>query len=430
MSKIKKHQAILFGILLLGFLIRTGYILTLENKVYWVDEFDYMALANHIVAGDGYVMDDGTPTAFRPVGYPLFLAMLRVVGINSLFAIRFVQVLLGVVSIWLIYLLGKLLFNSTVGLVAAGITTIYPYFIFVPGTVLATSWFSFLLIASTLLIFVGSETENIKLILLSGLLFAWAALTRPSGIVLIIAVMLWLGVYTLPDFRRLLKLSIPFALICAVAVAPWFYRNYQEFHIVNLSTNGGRNLWLGNNPKATINTGSNIPRPKQLDAKIAAAKSEAEVNRIYIQEAKKFILQNPGKSVLLFLGKAISFWRWDPSPTTHGYVRQNRFYRWISILSFGPIFSLSLLGFFFASAGTRKKLLLFFFYAVLFTFLHALFIIKVRFRLPLDYFTIVTASFALMRFYELAKKMRRKRLFAGSGHTWHPRLVGKSFSNG
>ncbi len=429
MSEIKKHRAILFGILVLGFLIRLGYMLTLENKVYWVDEYDYMALAKHIVAGDGYVTDDGAPTAFRPVGYPIFLAMLRVVGLNSLFAIRFVQVLLGVASMGFIYLLGKLLFNRGVGLVAAGITCVYPYFIFFPGTVLATSWFSFLLIGATLSIFVGAETENIKLILTSGLMFGWATLTRPSGIVLILAVILWLGVYTWPNLRRLLKLGIPLALVCLLTVAPWIYRNTRQLGVANLSTNGGRNLWLGNNPEATISTGSNIPLPKRLDAKIAAASSEGEVDRIYIKEAEKFVFQNPKRYALLFLEKAISFWRWDPSPTTNGYVQQNRFYRWVSILSFGPIFSLSLLGFFFAPIGTRKKLLLFFFYAVLFTFLHALFITKVRFRLPLDYFTIVTASFALTRFYELAKKMQ-KRIFAGSSHLWNQRLVGKTLSNG
>mgnify|MGYP007051337546 CR=1 len=52
-----------------------GYSLYLGDALRFPDEGQYYRIAVHLAAGDGYTLDGVTPTAIRPPGYPLFLAL-------------------------------------------------------------------------------------------------------------------------------------------------------------------------------------------------------------------------------------------------------------------------------------------------------------------------------------------------------------------
>ena len=408
---VKKERSLVWMVLAFALALRLGFLLTLDDRVFWVDEKEYLALSERIVEGQGYVNDSGEPTAFRPVGYPLFLASLRLFGIKRLFAIRLIQVLLSVATIFLVFRLASRLFSPKAGLAAMMMAAVYPYFVFMPGTVLASTWFSFLLVASTLLMVSAVSNGNIRLMSFAGLLFGLAVLTRPSALLLIGAVILWLGIYNGRSVRKTFRLATPFLVIFGLTVLPWFVRNQQTLGIFNLSTNGGRNLWLGNNPGATVNTGSNIPPPPALELKMIG-RSEVEIDQIYNREAVAFIRQNPRRFFWLSMQKALYFWRWDPSPTTDGYVKTRPLHRWASILTFGPIFIFAVVGFLFAGDEAKRVMLLWLLYAAFFTALHAVYFPKVRFRLPLDYFLMVTASYGVLFIYH---QVRRK---AGLSLRW------------
>jgi len=403
---IKKPNIIIAVVILLGFLLRFGYILTLENKTYWEDEADYLALAHHIVNGQGYTNTEGYPTAFRPVGYPMLLAALGLVGIKSLLAIRLFQVLLSTATIYLIFLQTAHVFNRKAGITAAVLAGIYPYFVFMPGTVLATTWFAFLLVSASYAFVLGCEGENTKLMLAGGALFGVAVLTQPSAIVLAAAATLWHAIY---NRRRLFKASVkllPFLIALCLILAPWTFRNTRDLDYAGIATNGGRNLWLGNNPQATSLTGSSVAMPVEMERRIDASFFEADKDQIYITEAGKFIRQNPWQFISLSLKKAVHFWSFAPSATTPGYIEQTNTVRWIGILSFGPILFLSLLAYFFASQGQRKNIALLLAYAAFFTALHAVFIAKVRLRLPIDHFLIMGAGFTMVYLFERIKSSK------------------------
>jgi 4-amino-4-deoxy-L-arabinose transferase-like glycosyltransferase len=415
MSWIKKIDSgtIALGIILLfAFAIRAGYVLTLEDKVFWVDEQDYLSLSQTIVDGNGYVDADGQPTAFRPIGYPLFLSALRLIGFESLDGFRIVQCVVGAATAYVIYLLTVLLFSELAGILAALFYSIYPYFIFLPGTILASTWFSFILVITTYILVKGLRLENNKLIACGGLLLGYATLVRPSAFVLIVPVIVWLFINTL-NLKSFIRYSTLLVVTLVVVIAPWIVRNYIQIGVFNFSTNGGRNLWLGNNQKTTSYSGSNMSPTKELELKLSTAKSEVETDRLYGDAAIEFIKTNPRHVVKLFFQKAFYFWRLDPSPTTEGYVSLNKLHMWMSVLSFGPILILALVGFAQFPLETKKMVSLFLLYGIMFTVLHAVYFPKVRFRLPIDQFLIVLAANALvLNFHKMGFLKNTKKRFS------------------
>ena len=408
MNKIlKNHRAILF-VFALGLLLRLGYVLTLDEKIYWEDEQDYLALSQRIVQGEGYVDDSGNPTAFRPVGYPLFLTVPQFISANNVLLIRIIQALVAALSLLLVYWIAFLVFNKKVAIVAALWTAVYPYFIFMPGTILPTTWYSFLLLAATLALYYGVRKNEAIYFALAANLYGMSVLVRPSGIALVLAAGIWLlwryRQEKLFSFDRI----VLFALIVMFACAPWVYRNYHVLDVPNFASNGGRNLWLGNNPRSGIQSGSNIEMPAELQRKIDAASSEAVKDRIYKEEAVTFIRNNPEIFVINTIGKALAFWRFDPSPTTGGYTKYDFKIRMLGILSFAPVFLFAFVGYLFASGRAKKDLNLWLYYAILFTLLHAIFIVKVRFRLPLDHFLIIAGSYGVIRIWSIEFAWKEK----------------------
>ena len=70
-----KWLALIAGVALA---VRVAWVLATVPMPNW-DAADYDGRAWRLATGEGYVAPDGTPTAFRPVGYPAFLATIYAV---------------------------------------------------------------------------------------------------------------------------------------------------------------------------------------------------------------------------------------------------------------------------------------------------------------------------------------------------------------
>ena len=173
-NNFSKSKIFLFAILLIGFLLRVGYVLNQNNEIYWIDGVEYHALAQQVVNGNGYVKADGTPTAFRPIGYPLLLMALFKVGGTGLLWIRFFQVIISCATIFITYLLAKRITNPTLAVISAAAVAVYPYFVFLPGAILPTCWFSFLLVCGVYLLVRSREKPKLLEMGLAGVVFGLA----------------------------------------------------------------------------------------------------------------------------------------------------------------------------------------------------------------------------------------------------------------
>lgn len=142
----------------------------------------------------------------------------------------------------------------------------------------------------------GGSREIPKLVG-SGLLFGLATLMRPTALLFPIVLA---GIDFLRT-RRLVWPAIHAAAATAVLLAvlsPWTIRNYREFgRVVLVSTNGGANMWMGNNPDTTGHY--QLPPPMRPD------QNEAEWDKDLGEQAKAYIKQQPGAFVKRTLIKAV-----------------------------------------------------------------------------------------------------------------------------
>ena len=109
------------AILLIAALTRAAVILAAPHYVPVNDAADYdhyaVSLATHAAYPSSAL---GGPTAFRPPGFPVLLALVyKLVGVGSASARwdagRIAQAILGVVAVALIFLIGRRLWGRTVG---------------------------------------------------------------------------------------------------------------------------------------------------------------------------------------------------------------------------------------------------------------------------------------------------------------------------
>lgn len=123
MEKIKKNIATIILVLLIlwGLYLRlTGLS---ANYSFWSDENHVAIFVRAILEKGEPVLANGFSTgASQWLFYYLGAFSAKIFGLNE-FALRFPAVIFGTLTIWAVYLLGKSLFGSSVGLTAAAMTT-------------------------------------------------------------------------------------------------------------------------------------------------------------------------------------------------------------------------------------------------------------------------------------------------------------------
>jgi 4-amino-4-deoxy-L-arabinose transferase-like glycosyltransferase len=236
----------ILAIFLIALVVRLGYVAVAERPPI-SDEQYYDGLAQALAAGEGYAAD-GVPTAYWPVGYPVFIAFFYAVfGLHYLPVLIF-QAVLGAATAGLVVLLGRE-FGSAAAARAAGlIIALAPNQVAYAARLFPAVVSAFAFVAIALLVL---KTRGLRGALGAGVITGAAALAAPVMLVSVPAALV------ADSFRRLgfFRIVGRGAVIAAVALAlaaPWTYRNWRVFgEFVPISTNGGVNLWIGNNPNAT-----------------------------------------------------------------------------------------------------------------------------------------------------------------------------------
>lgn len=118
--RLTKTSIILLVLIALGLWYR---LIELGKYSFWTDE-GHVAIFSRVILDRGKpVLENGYSTGgYQWLQYQLGAVSTKIFGLNN-FAIRFPSVIFGILTIWLVYLLGKELFNKKVGLIAAFLTT-------------------------------------------------------------------------------------------------------------------------------------------------------------------------------------------------------------------------------------------------------------------------------------------------------------------
>lgn len=251
----------------------------------------YDLMAKNIVSGQGYAFEPGKPSAYWPVGTSAMLAVVyKVFGHGFGHAPAVVlNILIGVATVWLTMELARRWFGAPAGLATGLLMAVWPGQIQF-STILASELpFNFCVMAA---LFIESRDRwrpEVRAVA-TGVALAAASYVRPLALMLP-AIMVWCRLVGPESLRRrpvaVLIEAAAVVVVMAVLIAPWTIRNARAFgRPVLISTNGGPNLWMGNNPQSR---GGYMPLPDEV-----IGMNEADRDKLLKDRAKQYILENPG----------------------------------------------------------------------------------------------------------------------------------------
>lgn len=371
-----------FGALLLG----VAYTVLLGPELRYYDEEEYLRLARGILEQGAYTLDGSTPTAFRPPGYPGFLALGMALGLGSE-GLRILQFFLLAGSVLLLRALTERMAGRSAGALSAIMAVVYPIFIYAAGTLYPQTLSTTLFLLGLLLAAVPDKPPSILRSACAGLVFGLLILCVPTFAFTFGLVGAWL---VLTHRRRAIRSCVVGLAVASFVVGVWQVRNYRTFREpVFVATNSGINLLLGNSENATADSGVNADVSKYL----AASKdmSEIERDRFYRSSALRWVEDNPGDAVRLYIAKVLHYFSYRDQLATMSEA--SRFRELLMLLSYAPLLLLALTRVvlvrrFPTTPDERLLLALYFLNA----FFMAIFFTRLRFRIPMDALLIGIAS--------------------------------------
>lgn len=258
----------------------------------------YHHRASELAAGQGYNRDDGVPTAYWPVGWPAFLAILYLVAGPAAWVARLVQVALGAVTLWTTWRIAAHLTGSErAARLALLLLACYPnHAVF--GASLASENLLLPLCGVTALGLLGGgplARQSLWRWATIGLGLGLIALVKPQGVLLLLPLLLRPVGPWRPRLARL-------AVISAVGMAtltPWAVRNARVLGApVLVSTNGGVNLLIGNSDRAN----GGYVEPPELRA-LMATQTEVQRDRTTRDLALTWMSAHPMRALVLVPAK-------------------------------------------------------------------------------------------------------------------------------
>ncbi len=395
----------------------------------------------------------GNPVPTRIMQAPLYPWIISVIyhlfG-PKLIAVRLAQAVLGAASTAFIIVITRRLFRSSAaGIIAGAAAAVYLPFIFYEGVLVPATVIIFLNLLAVLLLVPERGDTGIARILAAGITLGLSVVAKPAAILLLpfAALHLHFGGRGRSGERNLNgsgtgKERIPFvsgrakkdgglfvkraAVLAAgviLVVIPQTVRNYRiTGDFIPLTTGGGINFYIGNNPKA--NGFYAVPfyrgRPiggtpeEQMERMHAFAAEEAgrtlspaEVSRFWLGRGIEYIKTHPGEWASLAWRKFIFFWNRHERANVENMNFHRRFGGIIGLplITFGIIAPLGLLGIFMTSNRWRDLWLL---YGgiIVYLVIALVFYVLARYRLPVVPFLVPFAGAAVTGLLKLIRDRR------------------------
>ena len=422
---LRKTRGILIAIIVLAVLARIAAALIMGNNLDALpgidDQYSYHMLAQRIITGHGFTVESdwwpltraGEPTAHWSYLYTLYLgAVYAIFGIQPL-AARLIQALIvGIFWPLLTFKLGRRIAGDTTGLIAAAWSAIYGYFAYYGAALMTEPFYiTSLLWSLDLTLDLAEGKRSLRRWALLGLALAIAVLLRQ--LILIFVPFALIYALELLDFGKIkVNLSalksrwagpLVTLAILALMIVPWTVRNYQAFgRFVLLNTNAGFAFFWANHPIYGTHFMGILPADQSYQDLIPVELrdlSEAALDSALLQRGMQFVIQDPGRYLLLSLSRTetyFMFWPSSESSTLSNIVR---------VLSFGVALPFMIYGLLLSIRHWRKWLLFYLFVAI-YSAIHLLSWALIRYRLPVDAVLLVFASYGVV---DLVRRLVTRR---------------------
>ncbi len=437
----------LVGVLLLALLIRVIAMADLSGSVYfdfllW-DERVYHEWAKKIAAG---TFASKSIYEFAPL-FAYVMAFLYKIFAPDVMYVRFLNIVLGVILCWLVYLIGMALADRKIALISSLIACVYKPFILysiVPLKETLSACLFAIVIYFLLVISDDQSSERngttgstilprknlaIKIVFL-GLAAGFLINIRPNAVVILPVIFLLMLLYAYRDGLSVRKTSLMLSLYVIgiiLALSPFLIRNYLVAGKIALTTSqSGFNLYLGNNLQnpdpyyRPVPFATSSPFEQGIQFTIEASRRAGknltpdEASTYWTKEVIKEAEDKPGDFVWKLWQKTLvlvnRFEACDHYDTDFmsNFIKSFRF----PFLSFWLIFPFGLTGMIIGSYGNRKIRIMSIVLAA-YALTLVVFFTTARYRLPM--LTILIPSAALgMKFIVTAvreKNMKKAGMY-------------------
>lgn len=415
------ERRVLTYIILLAVILRLLAALAFGDQVVELpgtaDQTSYHNLALRLLAGHGFTFGEdwwpvtqaGEPTAHWSFLYTYYLAgVYAVFGAHPL-AARLIQALVvGVLHPLLVYQLGKRTFRSSVGLLGAGLTAVYIYFIYYAGTLMTEPFYITAILASLYMALKlleqaeqGAGRPLYATGLAFGLVLAATVLFRQIFLLLIPFIFLWL-LWKI-GFKKVGPLILA-GLVLVVSLAPFTIYNYIRFNrFVLLNTNAGYAFFWGNHPRYGTQFIPILPSEEYLRMipRELIQMDEAQLDQELLKRALGFIADDPARYLALSVSRIPAYFMFWPSSDSGLLSNISR------LASFGLVWPFMLAGFlcsFYLKPWSLRLWLdrpvfLLQLFILLYTVIHLLTWALIRYRLPVDAVSLLFAGQTLLLLY-------------------------------
>lgn len=369
------------------------------------DAEGYWDLAGDIVAGREYAVYQPPRRVLRMPGFPLCLALPRILCGDSLLAVRVWLALLGAVACWCVWRLGADLCGDAIGRWAALLAALSPVLVGFTPLLLSETTFALTMLLS--LIAAGRlarrhlppasadapHNGSIGWALLTGVALAAGCYVRPSWLLAGLPFSIWL-VVSAAGRKAALRDALLLHAALLLTLLPWGLRNRAvtgEFVLTTLWM--GPSLYDGLNPHATGDSDMTFYDRDNLQAQ---GLSEADVNRHYRDAAWEFVRTHPGRTLQLAGVKLLRYWK--PWPNADQF--QHPLIAVAVAMFFVPTLLLAVVGGWQVRSQTGTLLLtvgpILYFAAI-----HMLFVSSLRYRLPTEYPLLILSAVGLQAALEV-----------------------------
>ena len=335
----------------------------------------------------------GIPTVAMPPGQSAFLALLYGMSGGSFAFARWAHILLLSLVAGLTFLTGKAFFGNAVGFAAGLLIAVDPAQAYLSITFLSEPLFIFLMCLGIYFLVRHRDREHSALtrkypfrsrcagvftcqcLIGAGICFGLAGLTRNQG--WLFAGFLALAAQVTRGRVIPWRSSLVVVGVASLVVLPWLVRNYYVAgSFVFIASNGGLNLWAGNNPefewKQPMPMSNPIyARPPNLDSH--------DIDQYYRTRAFKWIAAHPDQFLLNGVRKVITLYNFDPLSTRR---EVSMLYRLAGLFPYGLMLPFILFGL--ATQWRDERLWVVYAYVLFTTLLAIVFWGDSRIRAPIQ----------------------------------------------
>lgn len=383
------------------------------------------------IAGKGNWNSPGS--FFMAPFYPYFMGIIYMIFGESITLVRVLQALISTANIFIIYLTGRRLINKNAGYIAASIAALYKLYIFYSGIILSETLQTFAVSLLVLLLVTASadlkdNKKHISKWIWAGVLLGVSAIFRANILLFLPFIAIWFLIIIKenPHIKNYAYKALLFFLLgTLIPILPVTLKNLvsgKEF--VLLTSNGGINFYLGNNPDSpgVFQTPEEFDFSSDLSGQRYAEKitgrklTPAEASSFWYKRGTDYISQDPGGAFLLTVKKFLLFWGGEENPQS--FIMNPDYFS----SNFSKVLQLPLTSFLFVSllaiAGIilswkeKGKFSVLYLFTAAYILSTVIFFVNGRFRLALTPLLIIFASYSITATFEKLKSSEYRALKA------------------